>query len=116
MKKHHIEHLDNIVSYSVDSSVYYCLTHNETTGVDDFIAMHRNPLFRQLYIPNFTGSYFTYSVDNVLTPSLRNRLRVLTLNETSREVQVETYTFYRSFVNITASTLPKDVPLKNCLL
>lgn len=105
VRKNRIQRLDNIVSYSVDRSCYYCLTHNESTGVNDFIMTHRNPLFRQLYIANFTGSYFTYEADNVLLAGLRNRLRVIAVDE-SKQAQIETYTFYRCYVNISLAMLP----------
>lgn len=92
------------------------MTHNITTGVDDFIVTRRNPLIRELEIKNFSGSYFTYSVDNIVPSSLRNRLRVINIGEPQQGVSVETYTFYRTFVNITAGLLSGDDESFSCYI
>lgn len=103
--KHLIAYLSNVISYTVDEWHYYYVTHNQTTNVDDFIMVRRKSHSIMLYIPNFTGSYFTYDVNNAVRTGLRNRLRLLTFNPSDTSTQVGTYTFYDDYVNISASRL-----------
>lgn len=58
---------------------------------------------RRIHIHNLTGTFLTYQSDNVVFPSLKNRLRVLT--HQNNKTRIETYTFYSHIVNITAMEL-----------